>query len=118
MTVRLKPDTTYRVQLKPDTTHKVVASTEKNGNLLKRIGVGTSTGEHRGEKTPGMGSFGPDDLFGRARCHDAASLVAALRSEIDDVVGSFQHVEIVLDHHERVTRFEKFLERGQQFRDV
>ena len=42
------------------------------------------------------------DLLGRAGRDDAAALVAALRAEVDEPVGALDHVEVVLDHDDRV----------------
>ena len=50
--------------------------------------------------------------------HDPPAFLPALGSEVDEVVGGFQDVEIVLDDDQRVPRFEQLLERGQQLGDV
>ena len=43
-----------------------------------------------------------DDVLGAPRRHDGAALVAALRAEVDDVVGTFDDVHIVFDDDERM----------------
>jgi hypothetical protein len=47
-----------------------------------------------------------------------AAGVAAFRSEIDQVVSGFDHIEVVFDDNQRVTCLDEFLERGEQLRDV
>ena len=43
------------------------------------------------------------DLFRRALGDDRAALVAAFRANINDVVGAFNHIEIVLDDNDRIS---------------
>src|SRR5262249_12649475 len=43
---------------------------------------------------------------------------AAFRSEIDQVISGFDHVEVVFDDDQRVTCLDELLERGEQLRDV
>jgi hypothetical protein len=57
-------------------------------------------------------------LLRRADRHDLAARIAALGAEIDQPVGGADHVEVVLDHHDRVARGEELAERGEQLRDV
>ena len=45
-------------------------------------------------------------------------LFAAFGTEIDDPVGDLDHVEVVLDDHQRVAGFEQLAERGEQLGDV
>ena len=40
-----------------------------------------------------------DDVFWSSRCQDLAAFVASLGAKVDDVVGGFDHIEVVLDHH-------------------
>src|SRR5690349_21008018 len=42
------------------------------------------------------------DLFGRALGHNAAAGRAAFRSQVDDMVGRLDHIEVVLDDDNRV----------------
>ncbi len=44
------------------------------------------------------------DLFGRALGHDLTAPGAALRSPVADPVGRLDHVEVVLDHADRIAR--------------
>jgi len=50
------------------------------------------------------------DEFGRALGHDLPAALAAFGAEIDDVVGGFDDVELVLDDDERVARVAQFEE--------
>src|SRR5947209_19030038 len=60
----------------------------------------------------------PHDLFGRAGGDDVAAQVAAFGAEVNDVVGGFYHVEVVLDDEERAARFDQSAEGGEQLVDV
>src|SRR5258706_10851316 len=47
-----------------------------------------------------------------------ASRVAAFGAEVDDPVAGADHVEVVLDHHDRMARGYQLAERHQELRDV
>ena len=51
----------------------------------------------------GIALFHLDDLFRRTLGDDRAALVAAFRANINDVVGTFNHIEIVLDDNDRIS---------------
>ena len=55
---------------------------------------------------------------GRAGAHHLAAGVAALGPEIDDPVGGADHVEVVLDHHQRMAGGDQLAEGAQQLGDV
>src|SRR6185437_6048675 len=44
--------------------------------------------------------------------------LAALRAEIDDPIGGADHIEVVLDDEQRVSRGEELAERGEELGDV
>ena len=46
----------------------------------------------------GVGASGAGDFFGGAGGDDASAVFAAFWAEVDDVVGRFDDVEIVLDY--------------------
>src|SRR5947209_8217264 len=75
-------------------------------------------GEVRFEEAPGVRGGRPHDLFGRAGGDDVAAQVAAFGAEVNDVVGGFYHVEVVLDDEERAARFDQSAEGGEQLVDV
>ena len=58
------------------------------------------------------------DLLGRAHRHQPAAVFAALGAEVDDPVGHLDHIEVVLDHDQRVAGLEQLAERREQLRDV
>src|SRR5205807_8880440 len=58
------------------------------------------------------------DLRRRSDGHDFAALIATLRSEIDHVVGSFDELQIVLDHQDRVAALDEIAQSLDQLRDV
>ena len=58
------------------------------------------------------------DLLGRAGRDDEAALVAALGTEIDDVIGGLDHVEVVLDHEDGVAGRHQPLQHLQELPDV
>src|SRR6185436_12141965 len=55
--------------------------------------------------------------FARGSCAIAAGFTA-FGSEVDDPVGGADHVEVVLDHHQRVSGVDQSPERVEQSRDV
>ena len=71
------------------------------GQRLSR--EGTRVSPHLGRRT------GADNL---------PAAIATLRSQIDDPVGGADHVEIVLDHQQRMSRCQQLAERLEQLRDV
>ncbi len=55
---------------------------------------------------------------GGAGGHDAAAFLAAFGAEVDQPVGGADHVEVVLDHQQRVAGREQLAQRAQQLRHV
>ena len=49
-------------------------------------------------------------ILNTAAHHDAAAGVAASRTHVDDVVGISDHVEVMLDHHDRRPAVDQLLE--------
>ena len=54
----------------------------------------------------------------RALENHLAAALAALGTKIDDPVGGRDHIEVVLDHNDRVSLGKKLLERIEQSGDV
>ena len=44
--------------------------------------------------------------------------IAAFGTEIDDPIGGANHVQVMLDHHQRVSSRDELAERAEQSRDV
>ncbi len=44
--------------------------------------------------------------------------MASLRAEVDDIVGRFDHVQVVLDHHDRMPVIDQSVQTFQQSIDV
>ena len=65
-----------------------------------------------------MTLFARGDIFGRTRDDDAAAAGAAFGAEVDDPVGRFDDVEIVLDHEHRVAPIDEAIEHAEQPADV
>src|SRR2546427_4193690 len=82
------------------------------------IGVRPAFRQHRAKVLTCVRRLDLRDLLRRAGRDDVAAVLAAFGSEIDDVVGGFDDVEVVLDDQQRVARFEQLLECRQQLRDV
>ena len=94
---------------------------------VKREGL---TGGHIGHRLSGQRSFVFTQCFARMRRRmrfdvigfsdrdDFAARIAAFGTEIDDPVGRADHVEIVLDHDQRMTGRDQLTKRAQQLRDV
>jgi hypothetical protein len=54
----------------------------------------------------------------RAGAHNGAAAAAAFGADIHDVIGHFDHVEVVLDHDDGVAFVHEFVQYGQQLADV
>src|ERR1700675_1811998 len=70
------------------------------------------------EKAAGMRLRVAGDLLRRARGDDLPALVAALGAHVDDPVGGFDDVEIVLDDQERSAALLQFAKGREKFGDV
>ncbi len=79
---------------------------------------GTPSLQNLFQKLAGVGGFDFCDLFGSALRDDGAAHVAAFRTEIDDVVGHFDDVEIVFDHENRIALVTERLQHFQELFDV
>ena len=66
----------------------------------------------------GVGLSYTAHLFGGSLRNYRASAIAAVRAEIDDVVGNFDDVEIMFDDDYGVALFDKSVENGDEFCDV
>jgi len=55
-------------------------------------------GEQWREEAAGVGLANGGDLLGGARGDNQAAFVSALGAEVDQAVGAFDHVKVVLDH--------------------
>src|SRR5215813_8322894 len=74
--------------------------------------------EHLLERLARIRPFDLRHLLRRtSRDHLTAGL-ATLRSQIDQVVSSLDHIEVVFDDDQRVTCLDELLERSEQLRDV
>ena len=62
------------------------------------------------EKFSGMRILGSRNLFGRSGGDDFTARITSFRAEIDDPIGALNHLQIVLDHHERMPAIHKPLE--------
>jgi hypothetical protein len=57
-------------------------------------------------------------VFGRALGHDQAAGVAALGAEVDQPVGRADHVQVVLDHDQRVAAVDQLAQRAHELGNV
>ena len=67
-----------------------------------------------GEPVAGVGARVGGDLFGRAGGDDLAAAVAAFGAHVDDPVGGFDDVEVVLDDEEGAAAFDEFAEGREE----
>src|SRR3984893_2553041 len=81
------------------------------------LGGGAMT-EDLAQELPGVGIRRHGDFLGRALGHDLTAAVAALGSEVDDIVGGLDHVEVVLDHDDGVAGVRQPAEHFEQALDV
>src|SRR5688572_4708186 len=58
------------------------------------------------------------DLFGRATCDEFSPFVAALGTQVDNVIGRLDDIQIVLDHHYGMTIVHEPVQALQQPVDV
>ena len=65
--------------------------------------------EQWAEDVAGVGAAHAGDFFGGAGRDDAAAVFAAFRAKVDDVVGAFDDVEVVLDDQHRVSQRDQSL---------
>ena len=65
-----------------------------------------------------MAGRGRGDHFGRARRNNASAFRFRFGAEIDDPVGAFEHLEIVLDDDERIALIDEALQNGEEQADV
>ena len=57
-------------------------------------------------------------LFRRAGCDDLAAATTTFRPEVDDPVGSLDHIEVVLDDDDRVAVVAQTMQHFEQLFDV
>ena len=57
-------------------------------------------------------------LFGRASRHQVAPFVSSVGSEVDDMVGVLNHIQVVFDDKDGVPSIEQCVECRQQTLDV
>src|SRR5438093_8965024 len=58
--------------------------------------------QQRRQKLAGVRCLARGDLLGSATGDQLASVVASLRAEVDDMIGRFDHVQVVLDNDDRM----------------
>ncbi len=71
-----------------------------------------------GELVAGVGGGVGGDLFGGAGGYDLAAGAAAFGAHVDDPVGGFDDVEVVLDDEEGAAAVDEFAEGGEELGDV
>ena len=57
-------------------------------------------------------------LLGRSASNEVSSLVAAFRTQVNDIVGTLDYLEIVLDDDDGVSPGDESVERIEEFLDV
>src|SRR5438552_5606780 len=112
----------YRVSRSEPGENKRKPVPALRGSFAVAIGEVTAgmavEGEDAGEGLASVGFFGPRDEFGRALGDDAAAALAAFRAEVDDPVGLFDDVEMVLDDEHGVAKIDQALENVEEFTNV
>ena len=88
------------------------------GDLKLRLGFGRGEIEDGGEPVSSVASRVGGDLFGGAHGDDLAASAAAFGAHVDDPVGGFDDVEVVLDDEEGAAAFDEFAEGGEEFGNV
>ena len=72
----------------------------------------------RAEEAPRVRRRTRRDLLGRPDRDHLAAAVAALRPEVDHVIGALDHLDVVLDDEQRVAALRELRERPEQALDV
>jgi hypothetical protein len=57
----------------------------------------------------GMTVVAVGDVIGRALGDNGSALITGIRAEIDDPIGAFDNVEVVLDYHHGMTSVDEAL---------
>jgi hypothetical protein len=70
------------------------------------------------QKPTGVRLGDAHDLFRRAHTNNITTGIATFCPEVDDVIGSLDHVEIMFDYQQRTTRVNECTKRREQFVDV
>ena len=68
--------------------------------------------------TAGMGLDVSGNLAGGTGCHNPATLIATIGSQIDNPVRSFDNVHVVFDYQHRIAAVDQPLQGVQQFADI
>jgi hypothetical protein len=94
-----------------------------SSSRLFAIGDGIAirwAGEPQGtrERLAGVGFLDAGDLLGSSLRNDAAAALTAFRAEVNDPIGLFDDVEVVLDDQDGVAEFDETLENIEQFTDI
>src|SRR5262249_55960029 len=102
------------------TREKALTSGARGGALRALVALALSfdDAEQRREELPGVRSFCAGDRFGCPFGDDAAAGASALGTEVDDVVGAFDDIEVVLDDDDRVAHGHEPIENAEQLFDV
>jgi hypothetical protein len=104
-------------------TNTVTSPSERAASSASPCGVPAARRARRGRRhelgeEPAGGRPGrAGDLLRRARRHERAALVAALRPHVDDPVGGLDDVEVVLNHHDAVAGIDEPT-TGLHFADI
>ena len=58
------------------------------------------------------------NVFGRSDSDDLAAAIAAFGADIDDPVGGFDHIKVVLDHDHSVAALDQLLQHLKQLAHI
>src|SRR6202035_3170883 len=83
-----------------------------------RAGRAALAGQQRAEVLAGVAGFDFGDVFGGAGGDDVAAAGAAVGAEVDNPVGGFDDVEVVLDDDDGVPAVDQPAQHPEQFADV
>ena len=70
--------------------------------------------QNTGQKAPCEGFSAPGDVFRSPPRNNSPTAPAALRTQVDHVVGGLDHVQVVLDDDDRVALVDEFVQDVQQ----
>src|SRR3989338_8984837 len=91
----------------------------KPSGILQRLwGVKVPVAEEFSKKFGSVGAFDAGDFFRRAFGYDAAAVLAAFGAEIEDPVGGFDDVGVVLDDDDGVAEVGEALQDVEEFLHV
>ena len=82
---------------------------QANSHLQRQVGSQVASG---------VGPCTTGDILGRTAGNDLATAAAAFRTKVDDMVRGLDDIQVMLDNHHAVSRFNQPLQDTKQSADI